>query len=185
MITFLLPMGLVYVAATLVTSGVSHLVRFGPFRDLVRRHGLVPGRMATPVASMTVTAELGCGAAAVALLQTHRPWAAASLFGGSLVMGLSFMGYVRGLLRRPTGDIGCGCSPLAGPLTPAAMVPATALAVVSTLSLVAAAASALVAWDGVLAEPLRALAWLWGATLAAVVILVPAVAPRVVPDGSR
>lgn len=183
MIAFWLPMGLAYVAVTTLTSGAGHLVRPGAFRDLVRRHGVVPRRLATPVAAMTVTAELAFGTAALVLLpQGHRPWAAAGVFAGSLGMGLGFLVYVRRLLRLPADDVGCGCSPLAGPLTPAATVPATALTVVSALSLLAVAASVAVAWDGASAEPL---AWLWGGTLAVVVLLVPAVAPPTVPEGSR
>jgi hypothetical protein len=52
---------------------------------------------------------------------------------------------------------------------------------ISPLSLLAAAASVAVVWDGAAAEPL---AWLWGATLAVVMLLVPAVAPRPMTEGS-
>jgi hypothetical protein len=185
---FWLPLGLAYVTVTLMTSGAGHLVRPAVFRAVVRRHGIVPVRLAAPVAAATVVAELSLGTtAAVLLIRGPGTGPAAALFVATTLMGLAFLVYVRRLLRVPAGDVGCGCSPLAGPLTPAARVPAVALAVLSALSLAAAlagdaAAAAAVAGDGAAAEPLG---WLWGATLAVVVLLVPAVAPRPLTEGGH
>jgi hypothetical protein len=182
--SFLISMGRAYLAVTLLASGVGHVVRFRSFRDLVRTHGLVPARLATAVALLTMLAEVGFGAAALVLVaQRPDPGTDVLLFAGPAVLGLLFVGYVRRLLRRPGRATSCGCSPLAGPLTPAALVPGVALALVSATALVAAALAITTAPVAAAATDAPwLLSVLWGATLAIVVLLVPAAVPRGVAD---
>lgn len=185
MITFWWPFGCAYLAATLLPSGVSHLFGFGSFRDLLRTHAIIPQRLATPVALTTLLAELVAGSAALILLPLHRAAAAMLLFGGTAVVGLGFLLYVRRLLGRPGRAVSCGCSPLAAPLTSASVLPGAMLAVVSVTAL-----AVTVIGDRLPGVPtgefVGALSWfppLSGVTLAAVVMLVPASAPSPATEG--
>jgi hypothetical protein len=182
LISFWMSMGPAYVAVTLLASGVGHVVRFGAFRDLVRTHGLIPARLAPAVALVTVLAEVGFGAAALFLVPPgSRSGTYVVIFAGPVVLGLAFVGYVRQLLRSRSRATSCGCSPLAGPLTSAALLPGAALSLVSVTTLVAAA----LAVTEPVGDPLSwVLPALWGATLAMVVMLVPASVPRGAMDRS-
>lgn len=179
MITFVSLFALAYVASTLLVSAAGHLLAFVAFRDTVRAHAIVPARPATPVALAVTLFELGAGATAVVLAAPDRaaPPPAALLLTATALAGTGFAVYVRRLLVRSPA-IGCGCSPLAAPTTPASLVPGVALALVSAggmaaILIVAAAPSAATDLEG----GLGLLPRLWGLTLALAVMLLPASIP--------
>jgi hypothetical protein len=176
MLTFAVPFALAQIAAALLASGLAHLVRFAPFRALVREHGLIPRGFTTPVALGVLGLELAAGGAALAaLLAAGSPRQHLALFAVCAVLGTAFAVYVRALLRRPVRASACGCSPVSSPLTPASLVPSVALLVAS---LAGAAAVAMGAATGSGAEPLAVLlAVLWGLTLAGLQFLYPAAIP--------
>jgi hypothetical protein len=120
--------------------------------------------------------EVGIGGAiALALLgpAVHlAPWALAL---GSAACGVAFLVYLRRLLAQPAGAESCGCSPLASPLTRVSLVPSVALLAVSAAGLAAGML------QGASIEPLPGSGTLlmlsvgWGATLALLVLVLPAV----------
>lgn len=170
---FTTALALGYLAATLLLSGVVHLIRFGAFSAVVSAHGVLPDRAAAPVALVVAVAETGLGtAAAIAAVRGGAPPA---LFAAAAVLGVGFIVYLRALLARPDTAVGCGCTPLAAPLTPASLLPGGMLAAVAILALAATAAGP----SGVG----TAFGLLWGATLALLVVLVPVSVPRPVARG--
>jgi len=170
---FVTALALGYLAAALLPSGVAHLARFGAFRGVVRAHRVVPDRAAAPVALLVAVAEIGLGAAAAAAAM--RGNALPVLFAAAAVLGVGFILYLRALLRHPDTGVGCGCTPLSAPLTPASLLPGGMLTVVAILALAATAAGP--------SGPGTALPLLWGATLALLVVLVPASAPQPAVEG--
>jgi hypothetical protein len=184
MLTFVVVFALAQIAATVLASGVGHLVRLGSFRALVREHGLVSRGWAAPVALGVLALELLAGGAALtALLAGASPGEQALLFAACAGLGGAFTVYVRALLRRPVRAGSCGCSPVASPLTPASLVPSVALLAVS----LAGAGATLLGPDAAppagasSTEPLAPfLASLWGLTLAGLQFLYPAAIPAAV-----
>lgn len=168
MSSFVVAVGLGYLAAALLLSGVAHLIGFAAFSAVVGAHGVLPRRAATPVALLVAIAETGLGtAAAMAAVRDSAP---PVLFAATAVLGVGFIVYLRALLQRPDTGVGCGCTPLAAPLTPASLLPGGMLAVVAILALAATAAGP----SGVGTS----FGLLWGATLALLVVLVPATVPQ-------
>ncbi len=174
---FVTTLALGYLAAALLPSGVAHLARFGAFRGVVRAHRVVPDRAAAPVALLVAVAEIGLGAAAAAA--AVRSSAPPVLFAATAVLGVGFILYLRALLRHPDTGVGCGCTPLAAPLTPASLLPGGMLTVVAILALAATLAVTTAGPSG----PGTAFPLLWGATLALLVVLVPASAPQSAVEG--
>jgi hypothetical protein len=187
MISFWPVFGLAYIATTLLASAVSHAVRFRTFRELVRGHAIIPSRGAPLVASLTLSAEVTAGTAALMLL-LRQPVTVAMLllFAATGSLGVGFLLYVRRLLRQRRGAPGCGCTPLSSPLTQASQLPSAALAAVSVAALLAVL---LLHWqDGSGLNgggSLSLLAPLWGVTLATLIMLVPASMPSETVDGRR
>lgn len=173
MIGFVTLLALGYIVVALLPSGVAHLARFGAFHAVVRAHHVVPTRAAASVALLVAVAETGLGGAAV--VGAARGGAPAILFAAAAALGVGFAGYVRALLRRPDTGVGCGCTPLPAPLTSASVLPGGALAVVAMLALAASAAGP--------TGPAAVFGLLWGATLALLVAMVPASAPRPALEG--
>ncbi len=184
--TFAYYLSLSFIAATLLASGSGHLFGFASFRAVVQSHNVVPPGFTTLVAIVISVFELVAGSASlVVLLSNEATPLAALLFVLCAIAGGAFVWYLRRLLRNPPGIASCGCSPLTSPLTPASLVPATALLVVSAAGL----ATAGLGFD----HPLHlsyerlgiavALPLVWGLTLAIITMLLPASVPRLVADG--
>ena len=181
LITFVYFFSLAYVAATLLAGGVGHLRGFAQFRSLVRSHGIVRARFSMPISIFVVAVELVAGSFALAIL--FGPDAATRrslLLAACSVVACAFMLYVRQLLLKPLGITSCGCTPIASPLTPASIVPAAALLLVSVAGFAATAfrpgQSPAVTND--LAVIFTALPVISGVTLAGIIILVPASIPQ-------
>jgi hypothetical protein len=181
LIFFATTFSLAYLAASLLTSGIGHLVRFARFRTLVREHGAVPARSASLASIAVVAFELAVGSSALGILLREDAGAFQGLlFGACAVAGVVFTGYVRWLLRHALPAASCGCSPFAGPLTPASIAPAAGLLLVSVLGL------ATVGLGSPLLPPIAhrsvdvflALPFLWGITLAGIILLFPASMPQ-------
>ena len=163
---FVLGVALGYCAAALLPTGIAHLFRLPSFAALVAGHGLVTPRMAPVVAVGTGLAEVGIGASALVAIVTGGP--GRPVLGAALLLGIAFVVYLAGLLRRPDTGLGCGCTPLSGPVTGTAVLPGAALAAVCALALL-----------GVAVAPAAPAVFgaAWGATLAVAVLLVPASTP--------
>lgn len=191
MLTFLSLLAPAFIAAILLTTGIGHLRSFGDFAVLVRDHGVLPVGVARVAAGGVVAVELLVGAGAAALVAgAVPPGVGAALTGLSGVIGLAFLAYVGRLLRRPGVAGGCGCSPMAAPLTRLSRVPAAALAAVAAFGLLAAALRPGDNMPAVASLPAHAVAAaalpvLWGVALAAVVLLVPAAAGEPEPEATR
>jgi hypothetical protein len=183
LIAFWPSMALAYLVAALLASGINHVVRFGSFRDVVRGHGLIPLRFTPLVALLTVVAEIGLGSAALIVMPQRPSGAAVVVLAGAAALGLAFVGYMRRLLRAPGPATSCGCTPFSGPLTRATLLPGAMLALVSTVGGTATWVATSAA-DPAVAGPLRALAALWGVSLAVTVMLVPASIPQPATDRS-
>lgn len=178
--TFVYYLTLAYVATTLLIGGIGHLLNFAQFRELVRSHGIIPARLATLASILTLLFEAAVGTALLAVLldMVVAPLALV-LFTLSAAGGCAFALYIRLLLRRPSGVTSCGCSPFAGPLTPASMLPASALLLMSLLGLAATSLG--------FARPLEAgyellgvavaLPLVWGLTLTIAIFMLPASLP--------
>lgn len=184
MISFLWSFAFAYLAAALLASAAAHLVGFAGFHDLIRTHAIIPQRVSTAVALGVLSLELVAGAAAL-LLASRRGIDVAPpvlLCATTAIAGVGFVFYVGRLLRMST-SASCGCSPLAGPTTSASLLPGAALALISMVGLAVALApaqSSATEVDGLVA----ALPQLWGATLAVIVMLVPASMPApAAPEG--
>jgi len=170
---FVTALALGYLAAALLLSGVAHLAWLGAFRAVVSAHAVVPDRAVVPVALLVAVTETGLGA--VAAVTAVRGGAPPVLFAAAAVLGVGFVLYLRALLRRPDTGVGCGCTPLPAPLTPASLLPGGMLAGIAILALAATAAGP--SGSGTV-FPL-----LWGATFALLVVLVPASVPQPAAEG--
>lgn len=178
---FLSSSGFAYLAAALLASGAGHLLDLRGFRDLLRTHAILPSRLVTPAVLCALSFELVGGATALLLAVQQDPAVAPAvvLCAATAIAGLGFVVYVRRLLRT-SAAAPCGCSPLAGPTTPASLLLGAALVLTSAVTLTATAALPAGDVDGVA----RLLAPVWGVTLAAVTMLVPASMPTpAVPRG--
>ena len=185
LIGFLSSFGFAYLAAALLASGAAHLRGFTAFRDLVRAHAIVWQRHSTPAALGVLSFELVAGMTALLLAVRDRADLAPAvlLCTVTMIAGLAFVSYVRRLLQTST-PAACGCSPLAGPTTPASLMPGAVLLLISAVALAATVAlepAQTVA--GQIGGLVGALPQLWGVTLAVVVTLVPASMPAPAPDG--
>jgi len=174
--TFAFRLSFAFLGAVLLGTGIGHAAGFARFAALVRGHGIVPAPWSGPVAAAVAALEIGIGGAlALALVGSAvhvAPWALAL---GSAACGVAFLVYLRRLLRQPARAQSCGCSPLASPLTGVSLVPSVALLTVSAVGLGAGML------QGSSPEPLagggvlRLLSIGWGATLALLVLVLPAV----------
>jgi hypothetical protein len=183
--TFVYYLSLSFVAAMLLASGIGHLLGLDRFGALVRSHRVVPASLAIVVALLVCMFELAAAGIALAVLWSSAvSILAAPLFVVCAAAGCMFVWYVRRLLRDPAGIVSCGCSPVPGPFTPASLVPAAGLLLVSAAGLAAAYL--------VTRQPLSvayqsfgiatALPIAWGVTLAALAMLFPASMPRLAVD---
>jgi hypothetical protein len=166
MTAYVLGVALGYSVAALLPVGVAHLLRPMSFGRLIATHGVLAPQVAPAIAVAVAAAECALGGAAlVGLLRggPHGP-----VLGAALLLGIAFVAYLAGLLRRPHTGVICGCTPLAGPVTTASVLPGAVLVVVCALALPGAVgAPAGASWFGVVC----------GVTLAVAVTLVPATAP--------
>jgi hypothetical protein len=180
LLAFFLYFGLAYVAATLLATGLSHVIRFSAFGALVRAHGIVPRKGALPVAGGVTVYELAAGGLAAGALVTS-PWPsfAGPVFGSCALAGCAFWLYVRRLLNRPVRIASCGCLPVSSALTPASLTPSASLVIVSLAGL---AATGLGSADPV---PLgvAVLPALGGVTLAGLLVLFVTVVPAAAGGG--
>ena len=179
--TFVYYLSLSFIAATLLTSGSGHVFGFARFRAVVQSHNLVPPGFTTLVAVIISVFELVAGSASlVGLFSKEATPLTTLLFALCAVAGCAFVWYIRRLLRNPDGIASCGCSPLTSPLTPASLVPAIALLMVSATGL----ATASLGFDHALHLSYErvgiavALPLIWGVTLATITMLLPASVPR-------
>jgi hypothetical protein len=170
MTAFLLGVALGYCVAALLPAGIAHLVRPTSFGRLIEAHGVLASRSAPVVAVAVGVTEVALGGAALAgLVRGGRYW---PVLGTGLLLGIAFVAYLTSLLQRPHTGLACGCTPLAGPVTTASLLPGAVLAAVCALALPGAAgAPADATWFAVVC----------GATLAVAVMLVPATAPAEEP----
>lgn len=173
---FFASFGFTYLAATLLASAAGHLAGLVGFRELVRAHAILPPRLVTPGVLCVLGFELVGGAAALLFVVQQHPETAPAvvLCAASAVAGLGFVLYVRRLLRT-SAAAPCGCSPLSGPTTSASLVLGAALALISVVALAATVARAPA--GGEVEGIARALAPVWGVTLAALTMLLPASMP--------
>jgi Methylamine utilisation protein MauE len=163
MSSFVLGVALGCCAGALLPVGIAHLRRPTAFGRLVAAHGVLAPWSAPAIAlAVGVTETVLGGAALVGLVADglRRP-----VLVAALLLGSAFVAYLAVLLRRPHDGLGCGCTPLVGPVTTASLLPGAVLAVVCALGVVSAPAEA--TWFGVA----------WGVTLAVAVMLVPATVP--------
>ena len=163
---FIVGVALGYCAAALLPAGLTHLHKPITFARLIAGHGLFAPRVARVVALATGTVEVLLGAGALAVFFSGAlAW---PLLGAALLIGIAFVAYLVGLLRRPHSAVGCGCTPFAGPVTPASLLPGAGLAAVSALALPSSGSTAVqVALFGVVC----------GVTLAGAFMLVPGSVP--------
>ena len=175
---FLASFGFAFLATTLLASGASHVAGIVGFRDLVRAHAIVPQRLVLPVVLGVLGLELIGGAAALLLAMQQRPDVApaVALCSASSLAGLGFVFYIRRLLRTKAAAP-CGCSPFAGPTTPASLILGAALALASVLALATTLALASGPERNEIEGVAHALAATWGVTMAALTMLVPASVP--------
>jgi hypothetical protein len=179
---------LAYVAATLLTSGVGHLVAPRRFARVLHAHGLLPPRAASGVAAVVPVLELAAGALALtAILRRDDPQVsvlALLAHGAGAMAGVAFLLYVRRLLRATDGVASprvasCGCTPLDAPLTSMSAAPAAGLLTACAVGLVATlVGSGAPGGDLSLPAAARALPLAWGVTLAALALGLPAVMPN-------
>jgi hypothetical protein len=185
---FVFGLSFTFLSAMLLISGVGHVTRFARFRSTLVDHGIVPRAYSGLIAAVVTAAELLTGAVMASVLVSPAiapPYVAAAARARSYVavsaaLGVAFLVYLRRLLRQPPRALSCGCSFLSGQLTPASLTPATSLLIVSLVAF----ATTLVAGEaaffrtGDAASSVLSIGW--GATLAVLVLVIPAaVAPRV------
>lgn len=180
MLTFIFAFSLAYIATALLTSGLGHVVQFRQFREVIRSHGIFPPFLAWPAAVGVVSCEVIFASMALMMGMGEEPaLLAAGVFIACAGMGWAFLLYVRMLLRTSPHVTSCGCSLFSSPLTPASLAPALALTIVSLLGVTAALVNpdALSTVRGTQASSLGSLSFVWGATLAGIVLLLPASMP--------
>ena len=181
---FFFGLSFAFVSTILLGSGLGHALRFARFRAVLRDHALVPRRAAALVAALVTAVELVVGAvSASVLLSSSSPsaasWRVAATSAAS-ALAVAFLLYLWGLLRQPPRALSCGCSFLSGQLTPASVVPAASLLFVSMIGLASALSLDEAAPAQLAGTSAVILSVGWGATLAILVLVVPAVvAPRV------
>lgn len=175
MTLFVSTFALAFLSALWLVTGLGHGLAWNRFRRTITSHRVIPPLWGLLAAAVIPPAELGLGIGALGSLARNGSLPAwVSL--GSAALALVFGLYLVGLLRRgPAPGVSCGCSPLAGPLTPLSLLPALAVGIAS----LAGGAAASVDVAGVAAElppGASVLAALWGLTLAGLVLLIPAAA---------
>jgi hypothetical protein len=191
---FIYGLSFAFISAMLLVSGLGHATRFARFRSTLRDHGIVPHAHSGLIAAFVTGVELLTGAIVASVLilpaampphdaAAAPPYVAVTI--ASAALGIAFLMYLRRVLRQPPRALSCGCSFLSGQLTPASLAPAGSLLIVSLLAfattLVAGQAAFFRAGEGSSAV----LSIGWGATLAVLVLVLPAaVAPRVESEGA-
>ena len=178
--TFLAPFAFAYLAAALLPSGAMHLVRLRRFGTLLYAHGIIPPVLIVAVAVAVGVLEAGLGVAALLAAGGVRlPLPPAALPAGAIALGGVFVVYLLVLFNRPPRrpHSSCGCTPWESPLTGASLLPALGLVVIGLLG------GLLVSGPPAGTPDARwILAALWGATLAPLMAMIPAVVPaRPVP----
>lgn len=188
---FVYGLSFTFLSAMLLISGAGHATRFDRFRGALRDHGIVPHAHSGLIAAVVTGVELLTGAVMASVLvwpaiapPAYVAAAALSYVAVSTALGVAFLLYLRRLLGQPPRALSCGCSFLSGQLTPASLAPAGSLLIASLL----ASASTLVSGQapffrtGEAASAVLSIGW--GATLAVLVLVIPAaVAPRVEWEG--
>jgi len=162
----------IFIATTLLVSGVSHLAKPADFTSLVRSHGVFPSWASGLIAITVALFELAVGALAVLTLGLKMSFAMqATTFVAAAGAGIAFWLYLRRLLSNPGGTTKCGCSPLSAPLTKASQAPSIALIIVAAIGLLDVATtssgSRTSGLEGVLPS-------LWGMTVSGMTLLYPA-----------
>ena len=175
MVQFTAHCGLVVVAAVLGTTGVNHLQHHRRLVAVVGDHNVFEPARARTVALALTASELAVAVVSVVALARNEPRLAMVAFAVAVVAGVSFVAYLRRLLRA--GHHGsCGCTPLDSALTPASFAPAIAL---TTAALAGSAATLTGGFDEGGAVAWSGLPVLCGLVLAFLVVLLPATAPQV------
>lgn len=170
MIAFLALFAPAFLAGVWLVAGFGHLLRPRQLPRAIVAHRVIAPVWAWPAAVLVTAAELALGAGALLALVRGEPVASAAALG-SAALALAFLLYLGRLLSRgPAAGASCGCSPWAAPVTGVSLLPAGAILVLSLALLLTPAPTA-----GLPAAAL-ALAALWGLTLAALVLLLPAAA---------
>ena len=192
---FVYGLSFTFLAVMLLVSGVGHATRFARFRGILRDHGVVPPIHSGLIAALVTGVELLTGAVVASVLllpAAASPHVAATATSPAYVTGTvvsaalggAFLLYLRRLLRQPPRALSCGCSFLSGQLTPASLAPAASLLLVSLLALAAARFAGQAAFFRTGEGSSAVLSIGWGATLAVLVLVLPAaVAPRVELEG--
>lgn len=175
-------LALAYIAFTLLVTGTFHVIRFRDLRQLVKAQGIVRASLTDVAAAALAAFEVAVGTLALASVmgEQREPWIPAL----SALAGLAFVLYVRRLLGTRPRPLSCGCSPVAGGVTRASLLPAATLLAMGVAALLAQAVLGSVGpeqWEPPASG--RALATGWGFLLAWSVMLVPAVVPQ--PDSRR
>jgi hypothetical protein len=175
MLPFVFRCGLAFVAALLTATGGSHLVRLPDLARLLRHHRLLPPAAALPAALAVTAVELATAATAAGALVAGSWRLAAAASAAAVISGGGFVAYLRQLVRRSGRGGSCGCTPFDSPLTPASFAPAAGLVAAGALGLALSPAGSL--------DPTAGPAWsmlpvVWGLSLAGLVALLPATAPR-------
>jgi hypothetical protein len=174
---FFYGLSLAFVAAMFLASGIGHALLFARFRGDLRDHGLMPRRVATLVAAIVTAVELVLGAVFAGMLVSPSAvsWRVAATSAAAL-LAAAFVLYLRRLLRQPPRVLSCGCSFLSGQLTPVSVVPAASLMFMSLIGMATTMWRGEAAFAQLAATSFGILAAGWGATLAMLVLVLPAAA---------
>ena len=174
-----------FLSVVLLAGGLGHALRFARFRSVLSDHRTVPHAATGVVAAVVTGAELLIGAAfAAALFVPATALSRVAVTVASLVLGVAFLLYLGRVLQQPPRALSCGCSFLSGQLTPVSLVPAVGLVLASVIAIAMVRFGGEAAFIGLTGTPAAVLSIGWGATLAILVLVLPAaVAPRVEVDG--
>jgi hypothetical protein len=179
---FVYGLSFTFLSAMLLISGVGHATRFARFRSTLRDHGIVPHAHSGLIAALVTGVELLTGAVVASVLVS--PATAPPYVAVSAALGVAFLVYLRRLLGQPPRALSCGCSFLSGQLTPASLAPAASLLIVSLLAFATTLVAGQAAFFRTGEAASAVLSIGWGATLAVLVLVVPAaVAPRLEWEG--
>lgn len=187
---FVYGLSFTFLSVMLLISGVGHATGFARFCTTLRDHGIVPHAHSGLIAAVVTGVELVTGAVLASVLVSPAiapPYVAAaarSYAAVSAALGVAFLLYLRRLLRQPPRALSCGCSFLSGQLTPASLAPAASLVILSLLAFATTLVAGQAAFFRTVEAASAELSIGWGATLAVLVLVVPAaVAPRVDWEG--
>ncbi len=182
---FVYGLSFTFLSAMLLVSGLGHATRLARFRSTLRDHGIVPHAQSGLIAALVTGLELLTGAVVASVFlspATAPPYVAAaapSSVAASAALGVAFLLYLRRLLRQPPRAVSCGCSLFSGQLTPVSIAPAASLLLASLLAFTTTVLAGRAAFFRTGEASSAVLSIAWGATLAVLVLVVPAaVAPR-------